>query len=574
MVYLATQESLQRPVALKVLNPLHSDTPEFTERFLNEGRVLASLVHSNIITIHDIGVADGVHYIAMEYVEGGDLKQRMRKGLVIPEALGHVEAVARALDYAHRKGIVHRDVKPANVMFRSDGTLVLTDFGIAKQLGGNSDLTITGSTIGSPHYLSPEQAQGKQVDARADIYSIGIMLFETLTGSKPYRGESDIETVLKHLTHPPPKLPPELVEVQPLLDRVLAKNVDERIDSAEEVAQELRKVRKGWSGPMEVTPLRLEVPEPETAISVDQDAETAAHPTGSSLGSWLKLVMVGALTGAVILVGLLFAGRMYLDDLLGGEGALATISPRPDGRPADTPAPAPAPSSALAAAVRQPAARDPVATAGSAAQAAPEPEPDVPLGREALAAVESPGIPEQRAQATTRSRSAASAGGAEPEEARIAALLESADEAIEELRLTRPEGNSAIDFIAQVLELDPGNQAARASFKRIAGRYAVLARNGMGKGDFVKARLYVDRGLEVDATNADLKALDAELDERSANPPARGQQGASEPAPAIVGPVNDSAALDEGQSPVSGTVHQGESPSELFSRIKGLFDKD
>jgi len=239
LVYLAMQESLRRPVALKVLHPLHAETPEFTERFLNEGRMLASLSHRNIIIIHDIGVSGPVHYIAMEYVEGGDLKQRIREGLSVPLALEYARTIACALHVAHQKGIVHRDVKPANVMFRNDGTLVLTDFGIAKQFDANSDLTVTGSTIGSPHYLSPEQAHGKPVDARADIYSIGIMLYEMLSGEKiysigimlyemlsgekPYQGESEMDTVLKHLSEPVPQLSGDLAQLQPLLERMLAK---------------------------------------------------------------------------------------------------------------------------------------------------------------------------------------------------------------------------------------------------------------------------------------------------------------------------------------------------------------
>ena len=154
-VYLAIQVSLDRPVALKILSPDYSDSPEFSKRFLNEGRILASLRHSNIITIHDIGIEDGMHYISMEYVEGEDLKSQLRAGIKSSTALNYIETIADCLQVAHKRNIVHRDVKPANVMFREDGTLLLTDFGIAKQLGGTSDLTVTGSTLGTPHYLSP-----------------------------------------------------------------------------------------------------------------------------------------------------------------------------------------------------------------------------------------------------------------------------------------------------------------------------------------------------------------------------------------------------------------------------------
>ena len=149
-VYLAIQESLDRPVALKVLSPDFSDSPEFSERFLNEGRMLASLRHSNIITIYDFGIEDGMHYISMEYVEGKDLRSQLRAGVKPSTALAYIETLADCLQVAHQRNIVHRDLKPANVMFREDGTLLLTDFGIAKRLDENSDLTVTGSGTCQP----------------------------------------------------------------------------------------------------------------------------------------------------------------------------------------------------------------------------------------------------------------------------------------------------------------------------------------------------------------------------------------------------------------------------------------
>ena len=137
MVYLATQESLNRPVALKVMNPLYADSAEFSERFLNEGRILASIHHSNIITIHDIGISGNFHFISMEYVQGGDLADRLKQGVSPDEAVNMVETIAACLDAAHNAHIVHRDIKPANILFRKDGHLLLTDFGIAKQLGAD-----------------------------------------------------------------------------------------------------------------------------------------------------------------------------------------------------------------------------------------------------------------------------------------------------------------------------------------------------------------------------------------------------------------------------------------------------
>jgi serine/threonine-protein kinase PpkA len=163
MVYRAVQTSLGRTVALKILNPLYADSDEFTAQFLNEGRMLASLTHPNIIAIYDLGAAEYVHYIAMEYVHGADLKIVMRDGVSVEDAVTYVKSLASALNFAHANGIVHRDIKPSNVLFRADGTLLLSDFGIAKQVGHDSELTATGTAVGSPYYLSPEQARAGTV---------------------------------------------------------------------------------------------------------------------------------------------------------------------------------------------------------------------------------------------------------------------------------------------------------------------------------------------------------------------------------------------------------------------------
>ena len=227
-VYRAIQESLGRVVALKVMNPFFADDPALSERFLHEGRLLASLQHANLMTIYDIGVSDEVHYISMEYVDGGDLRQRIRDGIRPETALAHVLAIGSCLTVAHNAQIVHRDVKPANVLFRTDGTVLLTDFGIAKRLTHQAGLTATGSLVGSPHYLSPEQARGGAIDGRADIYSLGIVLYEMLVGAKPFTGDSEIDIAMQHIEAELPRLPPHLAPYQPLLDHMTAKQPDQR----------------------------------------------------------------------------------------------------------------------------------------------------------------------------------------------------------------------------------------------------------------------------------------------------------------------------------------------------------
>ena len=248
-VYRAIQESLNRPVALKVMNPMLADAAEYAERFVNEATILAALNHNNIITIHDVGMVDDWLYLAMEYIEGGDLGGRIAAGVVAPdEALRLVEALGGCLQFAHDAGIIHRDVKPANILFRRDGTPLLTDFGIAKRASSQQELTLAGTILGSPYYLSPEQARGDPVSGKADIYSLGIVCYEMLTGEKPFRGDTDVGTMLKHLSEPPPHLTGTLATIQPLLSKMLAKDPAERFPDAATMVASAQQVRTELQG--------------------------------------------------------------------------------------------------------------------------------------------------------------------------------------------------------------------------------------------------------------------------------------------------------------------------------------
>lgn len=233
-VYLAEQESLKRKVAIKVMHAAGGKA--YSERFLNEGRLIAALNHRNVLTIHDIGVlSNGLHFISMEYVEGGSLEQRLRHPLEPEQALEVMVILAETLEFVHRQGIVHRDIKPANILFRADGTLLLTDFGIAKQLEQDLNLTLDGAALGSPFYFSPEQAQGRPLDGRADLYSLGVILYEMLMGAKPFQGDTPIDTIIQHIQSPIPRFPERLSRYQPLLDVLLAKEPDGRPRNAQEL---------------------------------------------------------------------------------------------------------------------------------------------------------------------------------------------------------------------------------------------------------------------------------------------------------------------------------------------------
>ncbi|PTU74708.1 serine/threonine-protein kinase [Pseudomonas mangrovi] len=231
-VYLATQRSLERKVALKVMSAALAADPTFCERFLREGKMQAKLSNPYTVGIFDIGNVGNLYYMAMEYLPNGTLKERMREGMSPEEGIGYLRQVAQALGYAHSKGLVHRDVKPANILFRADGTAVLSDFGIAKSLDDRTQFTQAGFSVGTPSYMSPEQARGQDIDGRADLYALGVVLYEILTGKLPYSGSDSLSTALAHLTEPLPELPIHQGRFQNILRGLLAKDPKDRFPTA------------------------------------------------------------------------------------------------------------------------------------------------------------------------------------------------------------------------------------------------------------------------------------------------------------------------------------------------------
>ncbi len=226
-VFAGTQLSLGREVAIKVLRASLTGE-DFKRRFLHEGQMLAKLIHPNIVPIHDIGQTDSAYYMAMEYLRGGTLTERIREGLTVAEIIRICTQVAHALNLAHDHKIVHRDLKPSNIMFRDELTPVLTDFGIARKTDADHRLTKTGMVVGTPYYMSPEQITGKPIDGRADIYSLGVMFYELLAGELPFRAEEPLALAMQHVQTEPPPLPQGLAELQPIMDRMLAKKPEDR----------------------------------------------------------------------------------------------------------------------------------------------------------------------------------------------------------------------------------------------------------------------------------------------------------------------------------------------------------
>ena len=248
-VYLAEDQELDRRVAIKILDERHASDEQFVERFRREAKNAAGLSHGNIVSIYDRGEAEGTYYIAMEYLDGRTLKELLVQHGPPPIriAIGYVRQILTALAFAHRNALVHRDIKPHNVIVDSSGHVKVTDFGIARS--GTSQMTEAGSIIGTAQYLSPEQARGAPVDQRSDLYSVGVLLYELLTGSVPFTGDTPVEIAMKHLSAIPEAPSKKRSDIPRGLDmiviRALAKDPEERYQTAEEMDEDLARIERG-----------------------------------------------------------------------------------------------------------------------------------------------------------------------------------------------------------------------------------------------------------------------------------------------------------------------------------------
>ncbi|MGQ0659103.1 MAG: serine/threonine-protein kinase [Chromatiales bacterium] len=441
--YLATQSSLGRQVVLKVLDTSNDISSKNVERFMNEARIVASLRHPNVITIYDVGRHQNLIYISMEYIEGGDLKSRMSEGISPYEALDIVKKITGALDCAHKSGVIHRDVKPANILFRKDGTPLLTDFGIAKKLTVDHDLTSTGIFLGSPNYMAPEQAEESPIDGRADIYSLGIIFYEMLTGNKPYRAESVVDIILQHRQGALPKLPPDWKPYEPLLYLMIAKKRKDRFHDAESLLHFIRDMeRRGIAG------------------AGQRQAATAAAHGDTTSGSTLRLPTWSSarttphthaktyVRTSLLLLLVVTAIGFGLLQYYARELAEAPLQPTEGLLPR------------LDASVSPPATgATPVAAAGPATE-------DVRK-----------------------------------------ALIWLAQKSLADDRLISPPDDNAYFYYSRLRDIDPQSDLVEKGFKRIAERFALLAEHEMAQNNRSKAQTYVMIGLQMDPNNEALRQL-------------------------------------------------------------------
>ena len=445
-VFLATQESLDREVALKVMAPALAANSEFTERFLKEGRITAKLSHPNLVTVFDIGSHGSVYYLAAEYIPGGTLREKIDAGLTVAETLDIVCDVARGLHFAHQKGFVHRDVKPGNILFKLDGTAVLADFGIAKAMDAKSSATMAGASIGTPDYMSPEQARAESVDGRSDLYSMGAMLYEMLTGEAPYQASDPFTVALMHVTQPVPTLPAEFAWLQPLLDGLMAKQPENRFASGEAFISAVE---------------QLLAASPEAA-SIQQEVGGKRKAGGARLsGGTTRMVSVATGSGPKALYA---AGGAVALLLVALAGWFFWPSAEPGQAPAQ-------PGATTTPALPTDADLPPVVHVPSPVDAG---DKDIEL---------------MLTQADT--------------------YMEYGTTSKEDpgRRLVSPPEENAVDLYRGVLERDPENQRAQAGLATIRDFYLKRAGVSCDRSLWTFCKTLAEDGLRADAENAELKAL-------------------------------------------------------------------
>jgi hypothetical protein len=524
-VYLAVQQSVDREVALKVMAPALLADADFGARFLREARIAARLHHRHVVGIHDVGRAGDYHYIAMEYLAGGTVLGTDGVSRPIPFALRVVREIAEALHYAHAKGFIHRDVKPDNILLREDGSAALTDFGIARANGMGTRMTRTGVVVGTPHYMSPEQARGKQLDGRCDIYSLGIVLYEMLVGRVPYHADDSLAVGIMHITEPVPTLPDDILALQPLISGLLAKEPGQRFQTGAEVAQAIadieRRMAEGELAELRgnprqvlpgtpaadtfVSPLPMSRPDPDQRgraepnigridelYSLDDADKARAHRGSARRAPRRRGALVRLLLPALFLIVAGAAAWIWQDDLRSllprttlnqklalaeqaladgrlddpvGEGALALFEEARDLDPDSEPA-------------RRGLARTGEALVERARSALAR--GDQEAARTALAGARRALGGGLAVESLERDLKQAEAGSTA-----IATRLAEADAALAKGRILGSGGAAAL--YAAVLEAEPGNALAEAGITRCAEALANQAQDAIEAGDAAKA---------------------------------------------------------------------------------------
>ncbi len=582
-VYLALQTSLQRQVAMKIMAPAFAADRSFASRFVAEARTIAELNHPNIVAIHDVGVTDdGLHYFAMQYLPNGDLQSRIDAGIGERDLIRVLLGICSALEHAHERGFVHRDVTPGNVLFDNAGSPVLTDFGIARVVTEATRMTATGLSLGTSHYMSPEQARGRRVDFRSDLYSVGAVTYEALVGHPPYEGDDSFAVAYAHVYDPLPKLPGRIGRWQAFIDRAMAKDPEDRFQSAGEVRAALQQLLQQTSSQGRRTPGQSDSDTEPPTVPLEVP-HRARHGRGRL--RWLRLAFgrgprdwLSGLAPALKWTG------TWLADAIARSGArrwlawgLAVFAVAflawalwPGTRPLPIGVDEPEPVAAT-----EPLPTDPGPTAESPPGGEPSVDPIADAGPAAgddAPAVVASFEPDDPALVDLENGQVVG-GTAQVEDTmarqfreRILELVAGANRNLANEELTTPEGDNALEKFETVLSMDPNNIQARDGLGRIVLRYVSMGRARIRDGRYDLARVYQRRGTEVaqkhalmDSFGADLASIDslgyevameAARDAQAQGAAARAEQAYREALAFRPGDARAQAALDEVLNPV------------------------
>lgn len=512
-VYLATQESIGRKVAIKIMSPALAADPSFSDRFVKEAR-MANLSHPNIVTVYDAGEIDGTNYIVMEYASGGNLDTLIKQGISVSRCVEVIKQIASALHYSCNKGFIHRDVKPENIIFREDGSAVLMDFGIAKAISSGTQLTMVGSTIGSPNYMSPEQARGLELDGRSDLYSLGIVFYEALTGTKPYDASDTYVIGLKHINDPIPQLPGNLSQFQAIIDRLLAKSPDGRFDNGNQLIQALEKINlEGKTLNNNVTDIDPNFQTKETHVNVAHDAKTynvstiiddSTHTLSENTSS--QAIPDNSESDKTQILPEKTALKNDETRILPNDDN-TQIMPSKEGSEIDK-------TIAINAQPKAVSANNKTglyvlilfvlaAGGGGAYWYLSQKQKPLPVIAETPKVNVPKKEPSEQERATLVKPETPSLSNAE----QIQTLLSKAQHAMAKKRFTSPKDDNAFSYYSEILNLDPTNTDAQNGLNKIAERYLNLATKRYESQELSKAMDFIDKGLNVVPEHTELMAL-------------------------------------------------------------------
>jgi len=489
-VYLAVQESLDRDVAIKVMSPFLAEDATFGDRFVREAKIVAKLTHPYIIAVYDAGTVDGQFYIAMQYSPGGDLKQKIASGLTEQQAVIITQQIASALQYAHEKGFIHRDVKPANILFDQHGNACLTDFGVAKATSAaTTNLTVAGSVIGTPTYMSPEQARGDNISHCSDLYSLGVVFYEMLSGQPPYHGDSGVSIAIKHISDPVPQLPAGFVRYQDFVNKLLSKNPQQRFQSGNEIIQELNNIYQ-YSN--------------DSFTQIMPQSPPLAQPTGphSGLGQVPLSQPMAAQRGATLPPTQSVSQQISQPVSQALSQPMAAQQPPPAYQTSANPPPSRKLQWSVALSLLligglvaaylifepdikigiQSASKTPDEVKPTPIQAETKPQQTITSSIE---------LDDQANKTNVFAPQAGNQAAADRKQTKIAELLRVADQAFNNNNFVFPENQSALSGYQKVLDMDPDNRSARNGIRRIGEHYLKYATEAAQKNNLFLAEQHL-----------------------------------------------------------------------------------